>query len=495
MFRIKIATFSFLTSGLIFLLFAAMFLSYSKKMALERTDRQLAALASSPMRHAGPDRGWAYAERWANSLAEGDSPIGRVLILETDWKGKTCYCSSNWPASFRPSADILPKEPPHRPGLTGPQPFQPVPEYSRPDFGPNRMMPQRRPPRGLFFIQNINGTNWRLMGIRRDGNALFIGIDLTPCENEWREMRNRFLFIGLAALLLLAAGGWLLANQALKPVAILTERARNLTAKDLAMRIHAPTADKEFRDLIDVINGMLERLERSFQQAARFSADAAHELKTPLAILQGEMSQALQRQPDGSPEQQAIASQLEEVERLKSIVRKLLLLAQSDAGQLPLAQETVSISELVSDLFEDIRSSASGLSIESDIAPGVNVRADKDLLRQLIQNLFSNAVKYNIPNGKIRGKLSAEDGNVIFTIANTFDPANPPDPARLFQRFYRRDPSRASRVEGHGLGLSLARELAHAHGGELTASIDKNEPSWLTLRLIMKEEKDGTAKK
>jgi heavy metal sensor kinase len=287
------------------------------------------------------------------------------------------------------------------------------------------------------------------------------------------------------ALLLLATAGWLLAGQALRPVKVLTKVAGGITAQGLDQRVQAGGADQEFQALIDVINGMLNRLENSFGQAARFSADAAHELKTPLTILQGQLNQALHSAPAGSDEQRTYADLLEEVQRLKSIVRKLLLLAQSDAGRLRLSLESVDLTAEIEALCEDAPVLAPGVTLQADLSPHVSVMADPDLIRQVLQNLLSNAIKYNRDGGAIECHLRQDGAAVHFTLANTTDSGAGIDRERLFDRFYRGDPSRNRKVDGSGLGLSLAREISRAHGGDLILEPGETRTGWIAFRLTL----------
>ena len=168
------------------------------------------------------------------------------------------------------------------------------------------------------------------------------------------------------------------------------------------------------------------------------------------------MDDALQHTASGSREQQRYRSLLEEVQRLKSIVRKLLILTRADAGQLRLHLIAVDISDMISLAVEDAGVMGPNLRIEKDIVPGVMVTADPDLLMLVIQNLNSNAVKYNRANGMIRFKLTVQNKHAQFTISNSGVPI--PEQARelIFDRFYRLDKSRSHRTPGTGLGLSLA---------------------------------------
>jgi len=234
---------------------------------------------------------------------------------------------------------------------------------------------------------------------------------------------------------------------------------------------------------VNVINGMLDRLEKSFGQAVRFSADAAHELQTPLTILQGVLDDAVQHAPSDSDEQRRYGDLLEEVQRLKVIVQKLLILARADAGKLSLHLEPVDIGLLVDSIIEDTGAVAPHLQIEQQVSTNILVMADKDLLRQVLQNLTSNAIKYNTADGWIRFRLLTRKNRVLFAISNTGLAISVQDQARIFERFYRIDKSRSNKVAGTGLGLSLAREIVHAHKGDLTLDVSLDSIITFTLTL------------
>lgn len=174
---------------------------------------------------------------------------------------------------------------------------------------------------------------------------------------------------------------------------------------------------------------------------------------------------------------------LEEVQRLKAVTQSLLLLSQADTGQLQLRMEPFDLSAALEEMLEDMRALAPGLRIEGEIAAGVIVRGDASLLPQVLQNLTSNAVKYTPEGGAIVCRLTTDDARVRLSITNTCDGASAPDPNRVFHRFYRGDPSRARQTEGVGLGLSLAREIARAHGGELALEDARDNQVAFTLSL------------
>jgi heavy metal sensor kinase len=281
-------------------------------------------------------------------------------------------------------------------------------------------------------------------------------------------IRNGFLFAIPFALGFIGLAAWFVSARALDPVRRLNLSIHRVTAQGLDHRITLGGEDREFAELIRGFNAMLERLETSFKQASRFSADAAHELRTPLTILQGQIERAMTQVEAGSPMQTNLGAILDEVRRLSSISRKLLLLSQADAGRLRLQRTAVDLSVELEGLIEDAKMMKPELMITSDISPGMFVNADGDLLRQVLVNLISNALKYNIENGwmKVVAKQLASQTSVVVSNASNGVPIEARD--KLFQRFYRVDSAHNRKVDGAGLGLSLSREIARAHGGELT---------------------------
>ena len=371
-----------------------------------------------------------------------------------------------------------PPGPPGRPGPrydefgrpNGPPGGPPEGRFGRPGPPPRRGGRGRRDPLATpeFETREADGVRWRLGVLGDRANVLVLGQNLRDFDAEMTQRRWAFLGALGIACLLIALGGSLIAKRALRPIETLTATAEGMTAKELDQRIPETQEDREFMRLIGVFNAMMERLEKSFHQATRFSADAAHELKTPLTILQGELEQAMQRAPVGSDEQQVYTSLLDEVTRLKGIIRKLLLLSRADAGQLRIQGKPVNVSSIVQGLAEDMEILAPTLKLEMQAQPELWIQGDSDLIRQVLGNLTNNAMKYNRRGGLIRIYLRGDAEQVRFSIANTGKTIKEADRDRIFERFYRTDSSRNRNVGGVGLGLSLAREIARAHRGDLT---------------------------
>ena len=269
------------------------------------------------------------------------------------------------------------------------------------------------------------------------------------------------------ALLLSGIAAWGLSSSLIKPVLRLRSSMRSVTPTDLGARLGARGEDKEFKELISSYNTMLERLERSFHQASRFSADAAHELKTPLTVLRGSIER-LRRNTKDTEAHAQLSDLLDEVSRLTAITRKLLLLSQADAGKLELQSEAVDLTKLLQDLMEDARMVSDRRTVQFEIARALRTNGDVVLLRQMFNNLISNALRYATEPGRIKLDARIVGDKVEVSVLNTCQPISIATRARFFERFFRGEDAQSSRIEGSGLGLCLALEIAHAHHGSLS---------------------------
>ena len=319
-----------------------------------------------------------------------------------------------------------------------------------------------------FSTRTADGIEWRIGLMGSPGMTIVLGLDMKRLNSEMAQVRHALFLVLPIALLLVAAGAWWVSQRALRPIETLTGTIKQVKSKGLDQRISSQDEDQEFSELIDVFNDMMEWLEKTFNQAIRFSADASHELKTPLTIIQAQLERAVLEAEPGSDEQRRYETLGKELQRLKSITQKLLLLARIDAGELKLNLRPLNLSRLVEAIAEDAEILAPKLTIESDIAPDVLAMADADLIKQVIQNLAANAIKYNLRGGFVQFKLRASGQRVRLTTENSGPRIRPEDRDKIFTRFYRGDKSRSRHISGAGLGLSLAREIVQAHQGTLT---------------------------
>lgn len=456
-FRLRVALVSTLTA---LVAIAALYAAASVAIVTRRAaiiDRMLSAQLSGPMLQAAPQAPWSAIDAQLNASFSGFAPAGTTegyaIMRVVHAEGGELYRSSNWPHEL-----VRPTQP--RQGA-----------LAVPHFAASAAAQPATPQAALAAatLQTMEGAehSWRIGQSRNGPLTVWVGVNRSLSNAQVRASLGRFgaAVLGLVALIGLLS--WYLAGRAMRPIEHLTGVMVRVNAADLDQRVSAAEEEREFAQLVIVFNAMLDRLERSFKQAARFSGDAAHELKTPLTILQGELERSFAR-AGGDPElEQGLANMLDEVRRLDSIVRKLLLLARADAGQLAIPLCPVDLRPMLDELAEDIGLMDDSRPVRLTLPARMAARGDADLLRQVLQNLVSNAIKYGLPGGWIALSAQAGEGNWQIDISN----ASPGIPAehwdRLFDRFYRADHAHNRRVPGVGLGLALARDIAQAHGGAL----------------------------
>ena len=304
-------------------------------------------------------------------------------------------------------------------------------------------------------------------------------------ESDLGEIFRIIFWCGVPATLLALGGGWWMMRRALAPVAALTQAAEHVNEHNLGDRLPRTGNGDELDRLTEVFNAMTARLAGSFQRIREFTLHASHELKTPLTVIHGELETALQDAALPAAHRERLESELDEVQRLTKIVDGLTLLTKADAGQIALAREPVRLDELVREAHADAQSLARprDVQVELKVCDEATVTGDRHRLRQLLLNLTDNAIKYNVPNGTVSIALRRLDGAVEITITNTGPGIAAEVLPRVFEPFFRGDPSHSNSVEGCGLGLSIARWIATAHGGDLRLVSAPGAETIATMRL------------
>ncbi|MGE9290746.1 MAG: sensor histidine kinase [Puniceicoccales bacterium] len=336
----------------------------------------------------------------------------------------------------------------------------------------------------VFSGSDLPGR-WIFAGMEERGAAVLLAVPNAIYGPQMRGLIAVFFLASPLALGLVALCAWFFSSRAIAPIRKLTSVASETTADNLSRRISGEGMEKEFRELVDVFNGMLERLEKSFGQARRFGQDAAHELNTPLTILTAKVDEAVVEAEDGSPEQLRLGEVADELGHLREIVRKLHLLARIDGGGLRPERREVDLSQLVADMVEELREAFPSVHFSFQSQDAVTISCDPALVRQIVLNLLSNACSYNRADGSIRVELAQGDGEVRLSVKNT-GPAIPPEfRETIFDRFTRGDASRTNRsgTAGLGLGLSLSQEFARAHGGDLVLESGEEDEICFVLHL------------
>jgi len=324
------------------------------------------------------------------------------------------------------------------------------------------------------------------MAMLRDRNfTILVAYSLNELDDVLENLFSIFLYLIPVTVGLSVLGGLYLAHKALAPVDDVTQRARKITAENLDQSIPPRDVDDEIGRLINTMNDMIRRLHNSFAVMRQFSSDASHELRTPLTIMRGEIELALRS--DKSPEEyrRVLASTLEEIVRLKSIIDNLLLLGKADQGVVELQLEEVHLDELIRDLHGDseVLAEPKNITVELKKAEPLTVVGDRGRLRQLFLNIVDNAIKYTPDGGHVAISVEQQNGTAVVAVEDTGIGIPPQDLDRIFERFYRVDKARSRELGGTGLGLSIAKWIAEVHRGSISVQSELNKGSTFTVRL------------
>lgn len=306
-----------------------------------------------------------------------------------------------------------------------------------------------------------------------------------PDEGDQSDLVDIIFWCGLPAAALALGGGWWIMRRALQPVLTLTQAAESINERTLGEQLARTGNGDELDRLTEVFNAMTARLHLSFQRIHEFTLHASHELKTPLAVIHGEIETELNDPALAPAQREHLVSQLDEIQHLTKIVDGLTLLTKADAGQIKLNRELVPLDELVREACDDAQVLARSAQIKVSLAQceKLAVHGDRHRLRQLLLNLTDNAVKYNSANGRLELALQREHKDAVLTIRNSTTGLDPQMLPRLFDRFFRGDPSHNNRVEGCGLGLSIAQWIVTAHEGTIALALDTEQNVVVTVRL------------
>lgn len=298
----------------------------------------------------------------------------------------------------------------------------------------------------------------------------------------------RLLFVSLSPVLLIFIGltGYWISSRSLGPVDEMTRAARSIGATNLSNRLIVPPTRDEISRLATAWNEMLSRLEESFVRMQRFTADAAHELRTPLAALRTTADLALKRERDSQEYREALIQVGVIADRMNHLAENLLSIARGEDSLAPQRMEKLDFSSLVRNvavemepLFED-----KDLRLSVDLPPNeMPVRIDPDGIRRIVAILLDNSLKYSSPGGSVTVTVCEAMGEVVLEVSDTGCGIAAESLPRIFDRFYRVDSSRDRKSGGYGLGLAIAKQIARAHRGEIVAASVLGEGSTFRLTL------------
>ena len=369
---------------------------------------------------------------------------------------------------------------------------------------------------GYETLEVASAGRWRIISTGVSGPdgplTVRVGRSLASFEHEMRELLLTFLLTGPLTLLAAVGGGYVLACRALRPVQSMTQTANRITADRLHERIEAGNPDDELGTLAATLNHMIERLERSFPEMRRFTADAAHELRTPLAVMRSEAEVALRSSRSPEEYSRVLENLLEETNRLATLADQLLFLCRQDAGLQPAGNEAVQMSELLGDVVSNMQLLADEQNVRliHQEIPDCWVSSDGRQLRRVFYNLLDNAIKYTPAGGTVSVTSRSENGRFSATVADTGIGIPAEHLPHIFDRFYRVDSSRSRAVSradgfqgraiglaggrgeddprkepqnGSGLGLSICQSIVRGLGGEILAESHPGEGTCVTIFL------------
>jgi signal transduction histidine kinase len=400
---------------------------------------------------------------------------------------------------YGPSGELLGE---HPAAAQGPE-VDPRAVLAHPSGPPYDLIVRLAPPYGAVdpgagafgTVVDPDGFRWRLyvlpLGSVGQGGASYLSaatplrrIDVVLATHR----RLGPILAAVAALVVLGAG-MLLSSRLLRPITALTETAGAIArSRSLRRRVPAGSAHDELERLASTFNAMLDSLEQASLAQQRFVADASHELRAPLAIIQANL-ELLERRSDLSPteRQEALAEASRETHRLVRLVADLLALARADTGA-PLRRRPVELDRVLLEAFQQVRHLAGGRQLSIATLEPALVEGDPDQLKQLLLALVDNALKYTPADGQVTLGLHRSDGMAEVIVRDSGIGIAPHDLPHVFERFYRADPARGRDPGGTGLGLSIAQWIAQQHGGEIVLASTPAKGTTATVRLPLAPE-------
>ncbi len=318
-------------------------------------------------------------------------------------------------------------------------------------------------------------------------NSVFVrGLVLAnPVTSVLGTVIKAIIYILPLFVILAAAGAYLLAKKTMKRVESISNSARSINdGKDLSQRIKVEGGNDEISDLADTFNSMLERLQTSFESEKQFTSDASHELRTPLAVIKAECEYAMSPNADSSEKEEAFVSINEQTDKMTRLVSALLSLTRAEQGTKRFRFELSDLSALSADICRSYKTEKN-IQLHYNINSGIHLDMNADLIRHLLENLISNAVRYGKERGNIWVNLTEEDDKIILGVKDDGIGIKEDDLPKIWGRFYRADSSR-SNSEGFGLGLALVERIAVLHNGKAEVKSVFGEGSEFTVTFFKK---------
>lgn len=330
----------------------------------------------------------------------------------------------------------------------------------------------------------MRGEFRELVDLKRSGFTLVVGRMVSAELAELRRLRWLLAGAGGGVLTLGLLSGWWLASRAIQPIADISATARQIAAGDLEKRISVADTDSELGQLAQVLNGTFARLQAAFGKQAQFTADASHELRTPVSVVLTQTQTTLARERTPSEYRDCLEACQRAAQRMRQLIESLLLLARLDSGDPNSDRQVCNLSAIAADVVHLLKPIADekNVSISTQLKPSACL-GESGHLAQALTNLLSNAIHYNRPGGQVRITVEPAGDLVRAVVADDGIGIAEEDQSKIFDRFYRADKSR-SRAQGRtGLGLAITKEIIESHQGRILVASQLGKGSTFTVEL------------
>lgn len=331
---------------------------------------------------------------------------------------------------------------------------------------------------GLVQEWNDSEHNYRVLiqqvAAQNNGPYTIIIAVSTDFHLHFMKVFHRTLWLMVVCgIAVMGVMGWIAVRHGHRPLHRIVEQVSQMSANRLNTRLDPDTVPIEITELAISFNDLLERMEEAFNRLSNFSADIAHELRTPVTNLMTQTQVALSQARSTEEYQEILYSNMEEYERLAQMIGDMLFLAKADNALTPLSNEEIDLVSEVRNLFDYYEALAEEQRISLILKGDGRVRGDPLMLRRALNNLISNAIRHTPPENGVTVQLSIKGDKTRIEVQNPGTPLAPEHLNKIFDRFYRVDPSRQRSGEGAGLGLAIVKSIVEAHGGEITAKSDE----------------------
>jgi two-component system, OmpR family, heavy metal sensor histidine kinase CusS len=341
------------------------------------------------------------------------------------------------------------------------------------------------PANGRKEFRKLGKRVFRLLSEQVPGYQLQVALEVTPERNVFGEYRENLLAVLSMGLLVSAMIGYGLARKGIRPVQEIASTVRRIRSSTLNERVGTDKLPYELSLLASTFNEMLDHLEDAFGRLARFSSDIAHELRTPINNIRGEVEVTLGKARSPEEYREVLGSALEECLRVSRMIDSLLFLARAENPETEIRRETLDVGKELSAVreFYDAAAAEAGVQLDLAVPDTITAPLDRTLFQRAIGNLIENALAHTNPGGHIRLEAVRDDGTVQVSVADDGCGIPQDHLTRIFERFHRVDPARSKNSGGAGLGLAIVKSVASLHGGQTQIQSSVGQGTRVTLNV------------